>query len=74
MMGKKTGTGGTAVDIEIDLDALRGAVTDECYAAAFGGGVGPALLEALDAERADAQGLVDMAERWGVDPLQFRRD
>lgn len=62
------------MEADIDLDALRRAVKDECCAAAFGGGIGPALLEALDAERAGPQELVDMARRWGIDPLRFRTD
>ena len=58
----------------IDVDALREAVREECSAAFFGGGIGPALLEAFDAERASPQELIDMAQRWGIDPLRYRID
>lgn len=58
----------------LDIEALRQAVKDECYGAFFGGGIGPALLESFDADRAGPQQLVDMAERWGVDPRRFLSD
>ena len=58
----------------IDVEALRRAVKDECCAAAFGGGIGPALLEAFDADRASPEELVDMARRWGVKVSRFMRD
>ena len=34
----------------IDYEALRGALRDECYAACFGGGIGPAIMDALSVE------------------------
>ena len=37
----------------MDYDALREALWDECLAAGFGGGIGPALLDALDADVID---------------------
>ncbi len=55
----------------IDIDALRKAVKEECYAACFGGGIGPALLESFDADRATPQQLIEMARRWGIDLRQF---
>ena len=58
----------------IDVDALREAVRDECSAAFFGGGIGPALLEAFDADRASPEELVDMARRWGIDLRKYRID
>ena len=62
------------MEVQIDVDALRQAVKDECCAAFFGGGIGPALLETFDADRASPQELVDMARRWGIDPLDYRTD
>lgn len=62
------------MEVMIDIDALRDAVRDECLAAHFGGGIGPGLLEAFDADRASPQELIDMAARWGIDPLRFRVD
>ena len=55
----------------IDIDALRDAVKNECYAAAFGGGFGGALIESFDADDASPQELVDMAQRWGIDVSRF---
>ena len=55
----------------IDLDALRDAVKNECYAAAFGGGFGGALIESFDADDASPQELVNMAQRWGIDVSRF---
>ena len=60
--------------INIDVEALREAVKNECYAAAFGGGFGGALMESFDADRADAQELADMAQRWGIDVRRFETD
>ena len=40
-------------------------------AACFGGGIGPALLESFDADRAAPQQLIDMARRWGIDLRRF---
>lgn len=62
------------MEIHIELEALRQAVKDECCAAYFGGGIGPALLESFDADRAGAQELAETAQRWGIDPLRFRTD
>ncbi len=55
----------------IDVDALREAVKEECYAACFGGGIGPALLESFDADHATPQQLIEMARRLGIDLRQF---
>ena len=49
------------------MEALREAVRDECAAACFGGGIGPALMDAFDADSADEEELIRMAERWGID-------
>ena len=57
----------------LDVEALRRAVKDECCAAAFGGGVGPALLEAFDADRASPEALLDMARRWGIKVSRFMK-
>ena len=45
----------------IDVDALRDAVKNECYAAAFGGGFDGALMDSFAADDASPQQLVDMA-------------
>ena len=58
----------------IDVDALREVGRDACSAAFFGGGIGPALLEACDAERASPEELIAMAQRWGVDVRKFQID
>lgn len=58
----------------IDVDTLREAVRNECGAAFFGGGIGPALLDAFDADRASPEELIDMARRWGIDLRKYRID
>ena len=59
------------MEISIDEEALREAVKAECYAAAFGGGFGGALIASFDADRAAPQELADMAQDLGIDLLQF---
>ena len=56
----------------IDIEALRDAVKRECYAAYFGGGIGPAIMDSFDADRATPQQLIDMAKRWGIDLRKFQ--
>ena len=51
----------------IDYEALREAVKDECFAAYYGGGIGPALMDALNADDMSPEELVKTARRWGVD-------
>ncbi len=58
----------------IDVEALRRAVKDECLGAAFGGGFGGALMEACDADTASPEQLVDIAREWGVDVSRFIED
>ena len=57
--------------IEIDVEALREEVKNECYGAAFVGGFGGALVESFDADRASPQELVNIAQRWGIDVTRF---
>ena len=56
----------------IDYDALREALRDECYAASFGGGIGPALMDALSVEDMSPEELIRAARSWGIDVDQFR--
>jgi len=51
----------------IDYEALREALRDECFAAHFGGGIGPALMDALDVDDMSPEELVEAARTWGVD-------
>ena len=55
----------------IDYDALREALRDECYAACFGGGIGPALMDALSVENMNLEELVRAARLWGIDVDRF---
>lgn len=55
----------------IDYDALREALKDECFAACFGGGIGPALLDALDVDDMSPDELVRTARKWGLDINRF---
>ena len=53
----------------IDYDRLRRDLADECMAAFICGGVGPALLDSLDIEKASDEELLRIAGRYG-----FRMD
>ena len=55
----------------IDYDALREALRDECFAAYFGGGIGPALMDALSVEDMSTEELVRAAQLWGIDIRRF---
>ena len=55
----------------IDYDALREALRDECYAACFGGGIGPAFMDALSVEDMSPEELVRAARLWGIDIRRF---
>lgn len=54
----------------IDVDALRDYLLDLCGTAMFSG-FGPALLDAVEVECADAYELIHIAERLGVDVVRF---
>lgn len=49
----------------IDYDALREALRNACYAAHFGGGIGPALMDALNMDDMSPEALVEAARLWG---------
>ena len=55
----------------IDFEALREALKNECYAACFGGGIGPALMDALSMEDMSPEELVRAARLWGIDICRF---
>ena len=55
---------------EIDADKLRDYLLDYCEPAFFAG-FGPALLDIVDIERADARELIRIAKRLGVDVRRF---
>lgn len=55
----------------IDYDALREALRDECYAACIGGGISPAIMDALSVEDMSPEDLVRAARLWGIDVDQF---
>ena len=55
----------------IDNDALSEALRDECYAACFGGGIGPAIMDALSVEDMSPEELVRAARLWGIDICRF---
>lgn len=57
----------------IDCDALREALRDECFAACFGGGVGPAIVDALSVEDMFPDELIRAARLRGVDTSRFER-
>lgn len=55
----------------IDYDALREALRDECYAACFGGGIGPAIMDAFSEEDMSPEELVRAARLWGINIDQY---
>ena len=55
----------------IDYDALGEALRDECFAACFGGSIGPALMDALSVEDLSPDELVRAARLWGIDIRRF---
>ena len=57
----------------IDYDALREALRDERFAACFGGGIGPAIVDALSVEEMSPDELIKTARLWGVDISRFER-
>ena len=57
----------------IDYDALREALRDECFAACFGSGIGPAIVDALSVEEMSPDELIKTARLWGVDISRFER-
>ena len=55
----------------IDVDALRRDLKENSLGAFFGGGFGGALMEAMDADRASPEELVEIALRNGVDLSKY---
>ena len=55
----------------IDYEALREALRNECFAAYYGGGIGPALMDALSVDDMSSEELVEAAQIWGVDVGRF---
>ena len=52
-------------DNNIDYEKLRRDLADECMAAFICGGIGPALLDSLDVEKASDKELERIAGRYG---------
>lgn len=55
----------------IDYETLREALRNECFAAYYGGGIGPALMDALSVDDMSPEELVKAANLWGVDIARF---
>ena len=55
----------------IDYEALREALRDECFAAYYGGGIGPALMDALNVDDMSPEELLRLAREWGVDVRRY---
>lgn len=55
----------------IDYEALREALRNECLAAYHGGGIGPALMDALNVDDMSPEELIKAAKLWGVDIAHF---
>lgn len=54
----------------VDVDALRSYLLDLCGTAVFAG-MGTALMDVVDVERAGGEKLLAIALRLGVDPASF---
>ena len=52
-------------DNNIDYEKLRRDLADECMAAFICGGIGPALLDSLDIDKASDEELLRIAGRYG---------
>ena len=57
----------------IDYDRLRRDLADECMAAFICGGVGPALLDSLDIEKASDEELLRIAGRYAFDLDKYKK-
>ena len=55
----------------IDYEALREALRNECFAAYYSGGIGPALMDALSVDDMSPEELIKAAKLWGVDISRF---
>lgn len=55
----------------IDYEALREALRDECFAAYYGGGIGPALMDVLSVDDMSPEAFMKTARLWGVDISRF---
>lgn len=60
-------------DNNIDCEKLRRDLTDECMAAFICGGIGPALLDSLDIEKASDEELLRIAGRYGFRMDKYRK-
>ena len=56
----------------IDIDKLREELKQECYGAYFGGGIGGALIESFDIERASPEELIKIAREKGLDLSRYQ--
>lgn len=56
----------------IDIDRLRDDMRSECLGAYFGGGLGAALIESFDIDRATPEQLVEMAQSQGIDLRRYQ--
>lgn len=57
--------------MNLDLDALREDLKQECYGAFFGASIGGALIESFDVDRASLSELLEMTRRWGIDLRRY---
>ena len=58
--------------ITIDVDGLRRDLLNDSYGAFFGGACGGALIESFDVESASLRELVEMAERKGINLMDYQ--
>lgn len=58
----------------IDVESLREDMMDECYGAFFCGGIGEALIESVEIEKAPPEELVKLAKRQGINLNKYKID
>ena len=59
------------VRVTINVEALRRDLLAECESAFYGGGIRTAMYDSMEIERASAQELANIAERWGIDVRNY---
>ena len=59
------------VTVTINVEALRRDLLADSESAFYGGGIGSALFECAEIERASAQELADIAQRKGIDVRRY---
>ena len=60
-------------NIQIDINKLRKDIKNNALSAYFGGGIGPALIDASNIDRASDDEVIKIAKQCGVDLSRYKR-